>query len=226
MKVLIIEDESKIASLIKEGLSEQSYISEICHDGPSGLSYALTEEYDVIILDRMLPGGMDGLEICQKIRAAGNHVPILMLTAKTTTSDRVAGLDAGADDYLIKPFSFDELRARLQALLRRPHESLGEILSYQDLKLNLISKDVSRANQSIHLSAKEYAILEYLLRNKGKVLSKNAILNHVWDFDSDVLPSTVEVFIVYLRAKIEKPFNGPKVIQTVRGFGYKIEEDQ
>jgi len=136
----------------------------------------------------------------------------------------VEGLNAGADDYVIKPFSFEELLARVKALLRRPHESLGEILKVADLTLDTTSKEVRRAKQAIQLSSKEYALLEYLMRNKDKVLSKNNLMTHVWDFDADILPNTVEVFITYLRAKIDKPFKGPKLIQTVRGFGYKIGE--
>ncbi|HSX07289.1 MAG TPA: response regulator transcription factor [Candidatus Saccharimonadales bacterium] len=222
MRVLIIEDEHKIANAVREGLSSESFAADVCHDGEEGLNAALFEEYDLIILDRMLPGGMDGVEICRKIRAAGNHVPILILTAKDQVRDRVEGLNAGADDYLVKPFSFEELLARVKALLRRPHDSLGETLQAADLTLDTVSKEVRRAGKSIQLSSKEYALLEYLLRNKEKVLSKHNIMSHVWDFDADILPNTVEVFITYLRAKIDKPFDGPRLIQTVRGFGYRL----
>lgn len=224
MRVLVIEDEHKIANVIKEGLAEESFAVDVCYDGASGLSTARYETYDLIILDRMLPGTMDGIEICTLLRAEGNHTPILMLTAKDQVHDRVAGLNSGADDYLVKPFSFEELLARMRALLRRPHEAKGTVLTANDLSLNTTTKEVRRAGQLIQLSAKEYAILEFLLRNKEKVLSKNIIINHVWDFDADILPSTVEVFIVYLRAKIDKPFKGRMLIQTVRGFGYKITD--
>jgi DNA-binding response OmpR family regulator len=225
MRVLIIEDEHKIANIIKEGLVEESFAVDICYNGEDGLSTAQSEDYDIIILDRMLPGNVDGLEICKSLREANNHTPILMLTAKDQIRDRINGLNSGADDYLVKPFSFEELLARMRALLRRPHDGLNKVLAAGGLTLDTITKQTQRDGQTIKLSAKEYAILEYLLRNKGKVISKNLILNHVWNFDSDVLPSTIEVFIVYLRAKIDKPFDGPPIIQTIRGFGYKIEGD-
>lgn len=223
MRILIIEDEHKIARAVKEGLEEESYAADISFDGQEGLNAARYEEYDLIILDRMLPGGMDGAEICATLRKEGNHTPILMLTARDQVRDRVAGLNAGADDYLVKPFSFEELLARVKALLRRPHESLGEILEAGDLSMNTTTHVVSRNGKTITLSSKEYALLEYLLRNKNKVLSKHNIITHVWDFDADILPNTVEVFVAYLRSKIDKPFDGPTLLQTVRGFGYKIE---
>ena len=178
-------------------------------------------EYDLIILDVMLPN-LNGFEVCQKIREAANHTPILMLTAKDQNRDIVQGLNTGADDYLPKPFSFEVLLARVRALLRRPHDSLSEVLTSHDLSLNTITKEVRREGRLVSLSAKEYALLEYLLRNENKVLSKNNIITHVWDFDADILPNTVEVFIAYLRAKVDKPFKGPQLIQTVRGFGYKL----
>lgn len=222
MRVLVIEDEHKIANAIKEGLRGESYAVDVSFDGEEGLNAARYESYDLIILDRMLPGGMDGVEICRVLRNEGKHMPVLILTAKDQVRDRVDGLNAGADDYLVKPFSFEELLARVKALLRRPHESLGEVLRAEDLTLDTISKEVRRGDKSINLSSKEFALLEYLLRNKNKVLSKNNIISHVWDFDADILPNTVEVFMAYLRAKIDKPFDGPQLIQTVRGFGYKI----
>jgi DNA-binding response OmpR family regulator len=221
MRILVVEDEHKIAQAIKEGLMEESYAVDVAFDAEEGLNGARYEDYDLIILDRMLPGGMDGVEICRTLRAEGKHTPILMLTAKDTVRDRVQGLNAGADDYLVKPFSFEELLARIQALLRRPHDAVGEVLEVGGLSLNTTSKQVLRDGQDIKLSSKEYALLEYLLRNKNKVLSKNNIIQHVWDFDADVLPNTVEVFITYLRAKIDKPFDS-SLIHTVRGFGYKI----
>lgn len=223
MRILIIEDEHKIARAIKEGLEEESYAADISFDGQEGLNAARYEEYDLIILDRMLPGGMDGAEICATLRKEGNHVPILMLTARDQVRDRVAGLNAGADDYLVKPFSFEELLARVKALLRRPHESLGDVLEAGDLTMDTTAHLVQRDGKKIALSSKEYALLEYLLRNKNKVLSKHNIITHVWDFDADILPNTVEVFVAYLRNKIDKPFAGPALLQTVRGFGYKIE---
>jgi DNA-binding response OmpR family regulator len=222
MRILIIEDEHKIARAIKDGLEEESYAADISFDGQEGLNAARYEEYDLIILDRMLPGGMDGTEICETLRREGNHTPILILTARDQVRDRVQGLNAGADDYLVKPFSFEELLARVKALLRRPHETLGEELQVGDLTLNTISHEIRREGKNISLSSKEYALLEYLMRNKNKVLSKHNIITHVWDFDADILPNTVEVFVAYLRAKIDKPFAGNSLLQTVRGFGYKI----
>lgn len=222
MRILVVEDEHKIARAIKEGLEEESYAVDLSFDGQEGLNAARYEEYDLIILDRMLPGGLDGAEICETLRREGNHTPVLMLTARDQVRDRVQGLNSGADDYVIKPFSFEELLARVKALLRRPHETLGEVLNVGDLTLNTTTHEVRRAEKSIQVSSKEYALLEYLMRNKNKVLSKHNIITHVWDFDADILPNTVEVFVAYLRAKIDKPFNGPALLQTVRGFGYKI----
>lgn len=223
MRILVVEDEHRIAQALKEGLEQESYAVDLCYDGQDGLLTAQNDEYDLLILDVMLPG-LDGYTICQKLRASGDHTPILMLTAKNRTGDVVQGLDTGADDYLAKPFSFEVLLARVRALLRRPASSLGETLQADDLTLDTRSHTVRRAGQLIQLSSKEYALLEYMLRNKDKVLSKNNLITHVWNFDADVLPNTVEVFINYLRSKIDKPFNRPPLIQTVRGFGYKIGE--
>lgn len=222
MRILVVEDEHKIARAIKEGLEEESYAVDLSFDGQEGLNAARYEEYDLIILDRMLPGGMDGAEICETLRKEGNHTPVLMLTARDQVRDRVQGLNSGADDYVVKPFSFEELLARVKALLRRPHETLGDVLSVGDLTMNTTTHEVTRASKPIQVSSKEYALLEYLMRNKNKVLSKHNIITHVWDFDADILPNTVEVFVAYLRAKIDKPFDGPALLQTVRGFGYKI----
>ncbi len=221
MRILLVEDEHKIARAVKEGLGQERYAVDIAYDGESGLNTALSDEYDLIILDVMLPN-LNGFEVCQKIREAANHTPILMLTAKDQNRDIVQGLNTGADDYLPKPFSFEVLLARVRALLRRPHDSLSEVLTSHDLSLNTTTKEVRREGRLVSLSAKEYALLEYLLRNENKVLSKNNIITHVWDFDADILPNTVEVFIAYLRAKVDKPFKGPQLIQTVRGFGYKL----
>ena len=218
----MVEDEHKIANAIKRGLEQESYAVDVAYDADEGLSNALTGEHDLIVLDRMLPGMIEGLDICKEVRANGIHTPILMLTAKDQIRDRVSGLNAGADDYLIKPFSFEELLARVRALLRRPQDNLGTVLKLDDLTLDTLTYEVKRAGQSIALSSKEYALLEYLLRNQNHVLSKNNIIGHVWDFDADVLPNTVEVYIGYLRATIERPFKGPALIQTIRGFGYKM----
>lgn len=224
MKVLVVEDEYKIARAIKQGLEQERAVVEVCNDGPSGLAVAEGDEYDIIILDRMLPGGMDGVAICEKLRADGNHTPILMLTAKTMIRDRVAGLNAGADDYLGKPFSFEELLARVRALMRRPHDTIDNVLKVGDLSLDTVSYEVRRGKETIELTQTEFSLLEYLMRNHGRVLSKTNIINHVWDFDSDVLPNTVEAYIGYLRNKIDRPFKTrPRLIHTVRGFGYKVE---
>ena len=222
MRILLIEDDVTIARLLKEGLEDEAYAVDIAHDGSEGYRTAAADDYDVIILDIMLPE-MNGYEVCRALRNDGNKTPILMLTARDTERDIVEGLDTGADDYLAKPFSFDVLLARIRALLRRPNEKLEEILQVGDLKLDPSSKKVTRALQEINLTAKEYGILEYLMRNKGKVLSKEQIISHVWDFDADVLPNNVELFIMFLRRKIDKPFKS-KLIHTVSGFGYKLEE--
>ena len=222
MRVLLIEDDVTIARLLKEGLEDESYAVDVANDGSEGYRTAVADEYDVIILDIMLPE-MNGYEVCRALRNDGNKTPILMLTARDTERDIVEGLDTGADDYLAKPFSFDVLLARIRALLRRPNEKLEEILQVGDLKLDPSSKKVTRASQEINLTAKEYGVLEYLMRNKGKVLSKEQIISHVWDFDADVLPNNVELFIMFLRRKIDKPFKS-KLIHTVSGFGYKLEE--
>lgn len=222
MRVLLIEDDIAISRLLKEGLEDESYAVDVAHDGSEGYRTAAADEYDVIILDIMLPE-MNGYEVCRALRNDGNKTPILMLTARDAEHDIVEGLDTGADDYLAKPFSFDVLLARIRALLRRPNEKLEEILQVGDLKLDPSSKKVTRASQEISLTAKEYGVLEYLMRNKGKVLSKEQIISHVWDFDADVLPNNVELFIMFLRRKIDKPFKS-KLIHTVSGFGYKLEE--
>jgi two-component system copper resistance phosphate regulon response regulator CusR len=221
MRILVVEDEHRIAQAVKEGLEQETYAVDVVFDGEDGYNTASAEDYDLILLDVMLPN-MDGYEICRKLRADGNHTPILMLTAKDQSRDIVHGLDTGADDYLAKPFSFEVLLARVRALLRRPQESSGEVLQVADLTMNPSTKEVKRDGKSIALSTKEYALLEYLLRNQDHVLSKNNIINHVWDFDADILPNTVEVFITYLRNKVDRPFKSPALIQTVRGFGYRI----
>lgn len=226
MKVLVVEDEHRIAQAIRRGLTQEGYAVDLAFDGDEGYRTATADEYDVIIMDIMMPG-LSGIDITKKLRKEGNHTPILLLTAKGLSRDVVTGLDAGADDYLPKPFSFDVLLARLRALLRRPAEVIDTVLKVDDLELDLTRRTATRGGKDLHLSSKEYAILEYLLRNKGRILSKNTIISHVWDFDADVLPNNVEVFITYLRAKIEKPFPGKRpIIETVRGFGYVIKEDK
>lgn len=226
MKILLVEDERKIAHAIRQGFSQERMNVETIFDGLSGLAAALHEEYDVIILDRMLPGNLDGVDICKDLRSKNIKTPILLLTAKGQIKDRVEGLNSGADDYLVKPFSFEELLARVRALVRRPHESVGTQLQAADLLLDTVTYQVKRNNKVVKLSQTEYSLLEYLLRNKGRVLSKTNIINHVWDFDADILPNTVEAYIRYLRQKIDKPFPASRpLIQTVHGFGYKLEEN-
>ncbi len=225
MKILVVEDEHRIAQAIRQGLMQEGYAVDLAFDGEEGYRFAKEDEYDVIVMDVMMPG-LSGIEVTKKLRADNMHTPILLLTAKSLSRDVVNGLDAGADDYLAKPFSFDVLLARIRALLRRPVEAIDTILKVDDLELDLVKRTAVRGGKELHLSSKEYAILEYLLRNKGRILSKNTIISHVWDFDADVLPNNVEVFITYLRGKIEKPFPGKRpIIETVRGFGYVIKED-
>lgn len=221
MKILVVEDEEKIARALQRGLEQERFSVEITLDGAAGLAAAEADEYDVIILDRMLPE-MDGMEVCRRLRDGGNKTPILMLTAKDQVRDRVAGLNAGADDYLVKPFAFEELLARLYALLRRPNQATDVVLKIADLELDPTSFTAKRAGKPIKLSAKEFALLEYLMRNEGQVLSKEKIIDHVWEYDADVLPNNVEVFIGYLRRKIDQPFSGPDLIHTARGFGYSV----
>lgn len=222
MRILIVEDEHKIASSLKKGLEQESYAVDVAYTGTDGYDLAATEDYDVIVLDIMLPE-MNGIDICKKLRTNQIHTPILMLTAKGQISDKVEGLNAGADDYLAKPFAFEELLARIKALSRRPLTTVGTILTVEDLELNTISYEVKRDGKQIQLSSKEYALLEYLLHHPNQTLTKEQIISHVWDYDADVLPNTVEVYIGYLRNKIDKPFpKDPALIHTIRGFGYRI----
>lgn len=222
MKVLLVEDEHKVANALRQGLEREGFSVDLVYDADSGLASALNDSYDLIILDRMLPGSLDGLEICTQLRQNHNHTPILLLTAKDKIKDRVDGLNAGADDYLVKPFAFEELLARLRALLRRPHDTVNNVLEYGDLTLDVSNYVVSRAGKKINLTKREFALLEYLMRNQGRIVSKETIIGHVWDFDADVLPNTVEVYVGYLRNKIDKPFKGPEIINTFRGFGYQL----
>ena len=222
MKILIVEDEHKIANLLKQGLEQERFVVDIAYDGTSGFDLASSEPFDVIILDRLLPG-IDGLEICKKLREQGIHTPILMLTAKGQIMDKVEGLNSGADDYLTKPFAFEELLARIKALIRRPKATSNSVLQVEDLTLNTDSYEVKRGGDKITLSSKEFALLEYLMRHQNRTLTKEQIINHVWSYDANILPNTVEVFIGYLRNKIDRPFKNKKnLINTIRGFGYKI----
>lgn len=217
MRILVVEDEHKIANSIKKGFEQESWATDVAYDGENGFDLASSEDYDLIVLDLMLPK-MDGMEICKKLRSEGNNTPILMLTAKGEVGDRVNGLNNGADDYLIKPFAFEELLARVRALVRRPKETQNVELRITDLVLNTNTFQVINNGKEIQLSRKEFALLEYLMRNAGKIVSKENIIAHVWDYEADILPNTVEVFIGYLRDKI-----GDDLIKTVRGFGYRID---
>ncbi|MDQ3099365.1 MAG: response regulator transcription factor [bacterium] len=224
MRILLIEDEHKIAAAIKKGLEQENLAVDLAYDGNEGFELSESESYDVIILDRMLPG-IDGLKIAQKLSAEKNHTPILMLTAKGQLSDRVEGLNSGVDDYLVKPFAFEELLARVKALLRRPKDTIGTTLKIGNLSLNTITYSIKRNDTAIQLSSKEYALLEYLMRHPNQILTKEQIIAHVWDYDADILPNTVEVYIGYLRNKIDRPFKNTTLIHTVRGFGYKMGEE-
>lgn len=223
MRILIIEDEIKLANAIRRALELQKYAVDTTYNGEQGLDLALGEKFDLIITDIMLPI-IDGLEISHQLRMQKNFTPILMLTAKGEIADRVRGLDSGADDYLVKPFSFEELFARVRALVRRSVRTDEPILKIADLTLNPVTFQVTRATKNIKLSSKEFSILEYLLRHSNSVVSKEQIVNHVWNYDSDILPTTIEVHIKHLRDKIDaKPFR--PLIRTVRGFGYTIGEE-
>jgi len=225
MRILIVEDEHKIANSIKKGLEQESYAVDVAYTGTDGFDLASTEDYDLIVLDLLLPG-MDGATMCKKLRSENIHTPILMLTAKGQTTDKVQGLDAGADDYLTKPFAFEELLARIRALVRRPKQTVGIILTVEDLKLDTSTFELTRDGKPIKLSSREFSLLEYLMRHPNMTLTKNQIIGHVWNYDADILPNTVEVYIGYLRNKIDKPF--PKkhqLIHTIRGFGYKLGKD-
>ncbi len=220
MRILIVEDEHKIASAIKRGLEQQSYAVDVAYDGDSGLSMATTEPYDLLILDRMLPGSIDGIGIIRKLRAENIHTPILMLTAKDRILDKAEGLNAGADDYLVKPFAFVELIARVRALLRRSPAATSTVLTYKDMALDPENMNVTRNGKEIPVTAKEFALVEYFMRNPERVISKETLMQHVWDYDADILPNTVEVYIGYIRNKIDKPFKSQELIHTRRGFGY------
>ncbi|MEI9913849.1 MAG: response regulator transcription factor [Candidatus Saccharibacteria bacterium] len=225
MRILVIEDEPKIAQAVKKGLELKGYAVDMVHDSDTGLSYAMDPDYDLIVLDRMLPGKMDGVQLCSELRKNNISTPVIMLTARGTIGDRVEGLNSGADDYLVKPFSFDELIARVRALLRRPPVTVGEVVKVDDLSLNSQNYDVKRGAKPIKLSKKEFSLLEYLMHHPGQVITKEMIASHIWDEESDILPNTIEVYIGYLRNKVDRPFPDKKpLIQTLRGFGYKLSD--
>lgn len=222
MRILVVEDEVKIAQAIKRGLEQEAFAVDLAYDSDTGVDLATSEEYDVVILDRMLPGELEGVDIIKEMRREKIKTPVLLLTARDSVEDRVEGLNAGADDYLVKPFAFTELLARIRTLLRRPQNLLDSVLQAQDLTLDTRNFQVKRSGKLIDLTQKEFALLEYLMRNQNQTLSKASIMNHVWDYDADILPNTVEVYVGYLRQKIDKPFAGPDLIHTSRGFGYRF----
>lgn len=225
MRILLIEDDNPLNSIITKRLTEEGHAVDSCFEGERGLDYAQAMEYDCIVLDLMLPK-INGLQLLKTIRAQGNKSKVLILTARDTIEDRVKGLDAGADDYLIKPFSFDELLARIRALTRRHGEIKSNVLSLADLTMNTNDHAVKRAGQTIALTSKEYSLLEYLLRNQGAILTRAQIVDHVWNFDFSYDSNIVDVYIKYLRRKIDKDF-APKLIHTMRGFGYVMRcEDE
>jgi heavy metal response regulator len=221
MRILVIEDEKKVADFISNGLSEEGYAVDVAHDGDQGYFFATINEYDAILLDIMLPK-MDGFTLCTKLRSEDNHTPLLMLTAKDAIKDKVRGLDAGADDYLTKPFAFEELLARIRSLLRK--KSLQQKTRFQvdNLVLDTISHTVSRGDSEISLSVKEYALLEYLMRNTGSVVTRTMIAEHVWDINFDTFTNVIDVYISYLRNKIDRGHE-TKLIHTVRGRGYVLK---
>lgn len=220
MRILLVEDENDLRQIIKKRLIKEKYTVDDCQDGLEAEDYIDMTEYDGIILDGMLPG-KDGLNILKEMRRKGNHTPVLMLTARDSIEDRVRGLDYGADDYLVKPFSFEELLARLRAVMRRKPVFVSEVLIVDDLEMNLQTKDVTRKGERIELSSKEYMLLEYLMQNKNIVLSREQIQERVWGYDFEGVSNVVDVYIRYLRKKIDHE-NEKKLIQTVRGVGYVI----
>ena len=220
MRVLVVEDERRIADFISRGLSEHGYAVDVAYDGDEALDWPAVADFDVIILDVMLPV-RDGIEVCRTLRERGLRTPILMLTARDAVEDRVRGLDSGADDYLVKPFAFAELLARLRALTRREPAALGTVLQVGDLILDTGTREASRQGMSSELTSKEYALLEYLMRHANQVLTRTMIAEHVWSYDFDNATNVIDVHIRNLRRKIDDPFP-TKLIQTVRGAGYRI----
>ncbi len=223
MRILVIEDERKVANFIKQGLEEERYIVEVVFDGVSGLEMAMNNQFDAVLLDVMLPG-KDGFSVLKDLRNGGVTVPVLMLTAKGTTEDRVQGLDLGADDYLPKPFNFDELAARLRSILRRSSPEKTTKLKCGDLTLDTVSHLAYRFSQEIELTTKEYALLEYLVRNKNRILSRSTITQHVWKHSFDPESNIIDVYIKRLRSKIENEDGSKPLIQSIRGVGYRMRD--
>lgn len=221
MRILVVEDEPRMANVIARGLREQSYAVDVAPDGINGLYQASINDYDVIVLDVLLPH-RDGYEVCRELRQRGNTTPVLMLTARATVDDRITGFDAGADDYLTKPFSFRELLARIRALLRRDSQLRPDVLEIADLVVDSASHRVVRANKEVQLTAKEYALLEYLARRRGQLVSRAEIAAHVWDDSFDPFSNTIEVYMNRLRKKIDGD-HATKLLHTRRGEGYILE---
>lgn len=222
MRILLVEDEDRIASFVARGLKEAHYVVDVAKDGEKGLFMAEVNEYDLLILDIMLPG-KDGISVCRELRAKKIDLPILMLSAKDTTDDKVRGLNFGADDYLAKPFAFKELLARVQALLRRKSSNKGGVLAIGDLELNQLTHKVTRQGKEIELTSKEYTLLEYMMLNSGKIITRTMISEHVWHEDFDSFTNVIDVYMNYLRNKIDKGFAKP-LIRTKRGSGYIIRD--
>jgi DNA-binding response OmpR family regulator len=223
MKILVVEDELKLARAIISGLELEGWVTEHATNSDDARGLLEFTTFDAVVLDRMLDDGTDGIDLCREMRAKGNATPVLMLTARNETYDRIGGLDAGADDYLGKPFEFDELVARIRALVRRPPLNVGPIVTHGMLTVDLTKKEVSNFGNVVALSKKEYALLEYLLINQGTTVSKDQIIERVWDFDSDILPNTVEATIKNIRKKLNASSEASEnVIETIRGFGYRI----
>ncbi|NIS61551.1 MAG: response regulator [Proteobacteria bacterium] len=223
MRILVVEDEKKVASFIKKGLEEEHYAVDIAYDGEEGLALAQINEYDLILLDIMLPK-LDGMEVLRRIRGNGSGVPILILTAKDSVEDIVTGLDTGSDDYLTKPFSFAELVARVRALLRRKTKEKTDILTVGDLSLSTSTHRVKRGTRKIELTPKEYALLEYFMRNPNRILTRTLITEHVWDYHFDPETNVIDVYVNYLRKKIDQGFE-KKLIHTIRGSGYMMKDE-
>jgi two-component system copper resistance phosphate regulon response regulator CusR len=219
LRVLVVEDEAKVASFIARGLGEAGYTVDVASQGPAALEEATVNDYDLILLDVMLPG-IDGWEVLSQYREGGGNSPVMMLTARNAVEDKVRGLDSGADDYLTKPFALTELLARVRALLRR-EDRKAPILKVSDLELNPASREVRRAEKKINLSAREYALLEYFMRHQDRILSRSMVLEHVWDYSFDPETNVVDVYVSYLRNKIDRGFD-PPLIHTMRGVGYRF----
>ncbi len=221
MRILIVEDNQKLAGYIKKALEQKSYTADCVYDGEAGEKRAILCEYDLLVLDIMLPQ-KDGIAVCRDLREKNINIPIIMLTAKDELGDKIEGLDSGADDYLIKPFELEELLARVRALLRRPKEKKGEILTARDISVDSASYTITKGGKALPLTLKEYSVLEYMIRNKGRVLTRDQILEHCWDFAFDSFSNIVDAFIKQLRKKLND--NNEKYIKTVRGIGYKFQE--